>query len=122
MSLRISSLPLLLALAACAVGEEQPQAAGDAQRIDCALGAGTAFAPDCLVEITEEDGQRVLVVREPDGGFRRFVQSDDGSGLTVADGADEAMQRLDGDTLEVTVGNDRYRFPARPMGKPDGGA
>ena len=115
MSSRISSLVVLALLAGCTAGEAQPQADAGAQAIECALEGEEEFAADCLVETSQEDGARVLTVREPDGGFRRFVQSSDGSGLTVADGADEAVQRLDGDRLEVTVGTDRYRFPARPV-------
>lgn len=118
MSTRISSAALALApaivLAACG-GPVQPQAAEGAQRIDCAVGPGTELGPNCLVEREVRAGATLLVVRRPDGGFRRFVQSDDGSGLVAADGADEVTSRLDGTILDVTVANERYRFPAREI-------
>ena len=53
-------------------------------------------------------------MRHADGGFRRFEQLADGAGLAVYDGADAAEQDLVDGTLEVRVGGDRYRFPARP--------
>ena len=114
MSTRISSLSAMLALAACG-GAVQPQAAEGAQRIECAIGEGAQFAPDCLVERQVRDGETLLVVRRPDGGYRRFVQLGDGRGLAAADGADEASVTLEGQTLEVTIAQERYRFPAREM-------
>lgn len=114
MSLRISSTATLaLLLGACSSEEVQPQADEGAARIDCAIGAGAEFAPDCLVEDVEIDGERLLVVRHADGGVRRFRRFDDGRGLAVTDGADEARLTVDGDILEVEVAGDRYRFPAR---------
>lgn len=117
MSMRISSaLILVLASSGCSAGAEQPQAAAGAQRIECALGEGAEFADDCLVERSASGDTRVVTVRHPDGGFRRFEQVDDGRGLTIADGADEAVTSLAGDVLEITVGQDRYLFPATATG------
>ncbi len=116
--MRISSVSCLLMLGACSGGGgglEQEQADDGAQRIDCALGQGDAFAADCLVEREENEGGTQLVVRHPDGGFRRFDQFTDGRGVAAADGADTAVLNLDGGLLEVSVGDDRYRFPARPV-------
>ncbi len=113
MSMRISSaLILLLACAGCSAGAEQPQAAAGAQRIECALGTGAEFAADCLVESSDVENARIVTVRHPDGGFRRFEQVADGRGLVIIDGADEATLNFAGDVLEVTVATDRYRFPA----------
>ena len=114
MSTRISSAFLLL-LAACSPGDApvQAQAEEGAQRIECAIGPGAEFAPDCLVERAGIDGATVLAVRHPDGGFRRFEQLADGRGLAMYDGAGIAELALAGEVLEVRVGNDRYRFPAR---------
>ena len=116
MSTRISStLPLLLLLAACSGDAPvQAQAEQGAQRIECAIGPGAEFGPDCLVERAETDGAAVLTLRHPDGSFRRFEQLADGAGLAVYDGADTAEQDLVDGTLEVRVAGDRYRFPARP--------
>src|SRR3990170_977074 len=107
MSTRISSLVPLIALAACG-GEARRQAGDGAQRIECAVGPGSEFGPDCLVEREERDGVIVLVVRRPDGGYRRFVQLEDGRGLEVADGADEATLRYSQGVLEVSVADGRY--------------
>lgn len=109
-------LALPLALAACSSGDTavRAQAEEGAQRIDCAIGPGAEFAPDCMVERSEADGATVLTVRHPDGGFRRFEQLADGRGLAAFDGADPVEQELAGEVLEVSVAGDRYRFPARP--------
>lgn len=113
--MRISSTLILAAgLAGCSAAADQPQAEPGAERIECALGGATAFAPDCLVERSEVEGDRVLVVRHPDGGLRRFEQVDDGRGLVVADGAEEAILNFADQVLEVSVSGDRYRFPASP--------
>lgn len=104
--------PSLLALAAC--GASQPQAADGAARIECALGEGSRFAPDCLVEKVAGEQGTEFVVRHPDGGFRRLRIADDRSGMLAIDGADTAVNELVGDpqVLKVTIGGDRYRFPA----------
>lgn len=111
--MRISSaLILVLAASACSAGAEQPQADVGAQRIECALGEGANFAADCLVERSASGDTRVVTVRHPDGGYRRFEQVDDGRGLVAADGADEAVVNLSDGVLEIAVAQDRYRFPA----------
>lgn len=112
------SLAVLVALllSACGSGGAvQPQAEEGAKPIDCALGEGSDFGAYCFVENGEVEGQEVLTIRHPDGGFRRFTVNPDGSGLSVADGADAARNALieDGARLEVVVGADRYRLPLR---------
>ena len=114
MSTRTSSLGAVLVLAACS-GAVQPQAAEGAQRIECAIGEGAEFARDCLVERQGREGETLLIVRHPDGGYRRFVQLSDGRGLAAADGADEASATLGDGILEVTVAEEKYRFPAQEM-------
>jgi hypothetical protein len=104
----------VLVLVACNRGEAQPQASDGARRIDCAQGEGSEFGPDCLVEkVAGEEGPE-FVVRHPNGAFRRFRMAQDRSGMIAIDGADEAMSTVNGDPAvhEVTVGPDRYRFPA----------
>lgn len=114
MSLRISStIAILLLASACSEGEVQAQAEAGADPIECAIGPGSDFGPDCLVERTSEGDAQVLVVRHANGGFRRFEQLPDGAGLASFDGADVVTQKLEGDTLVIEVGGDRYRFPAR---------
>lgn len=122
MSLRIfSAILILLVASACSQGEEvQAQAEEGADTIDCAIGPGSDFGPDCLIERTTDGDAQVLVVRHANGGFRRFEQLPGGAGLAAFDGADVVNQTLEGDTLVVEVGGDRYRFPARA--KDDGAA
>ena len=101
-------------LAACGQSGAQPQATEGATRVECALGEGGQYAHDCFVEkVAGEEGPE-FVVRHPDGGFRRLRIAPDRRGMIAVDGADEAMNERvgrDGE-LEVTVGPDRYRFPA----------
>lgn len=118
MSLRISSaIAALLVASACSQGDAvQAQAEQGADPIECAIGAGSDFGPDCLVERTTEGDTQVLVVRHANGGFRRLEQLPAGAGIASLDGADPVTQSLDGDVLEVSVGSDRYRFPTRAAG------
>ena len=103
---------IALAIAACSSGKEQPAVAAGDEQIECAVGGAADLRKACVVERVESGGQATLVVRHPDGAFRRFDLTTDGTGLIVADGSQAAVTRLDGDTLDVTVGGDRYRFPA----------
>ncbi|MCL4673810.1 MAG: hypothetical protein KJZ64_12980 [Sphingomonadaceae bacterium] len=99
---------------ACSQGEEvQAQAEEGADAIECAIGPGSDFGPDCLIERTTDGDAQVLIVRHANGGFRRFEQLPDGAGIAAYDGADVVEQSLEGDTLVVKVGGDRYRFPTR---------
>jgi hypothetical protein len=108
--MRISSAaPLLLLLGACSA-----EASDDF--IECAVGGTTAFALDCAVERSEQDGTLFLVVRHPDGAFRRFEVLADGRGLAAADGAEPARVSTMEAGIEVAVGADRYRFPATIRG------
>jgi len=109
MSLRISDAAWpLLGLAGCSAGG--PPAAGDAV-IDCALASAASFTHDCTVERSREDGARLLTVRHPDGGFRRFRVVDGGS-LVVADGAEAVAVARNSQGLDASIDGDRYRFPA----------
>jgi hypothetical protein len=132
MSTLISSRLLALALLAVAAGchrpppspdkdgnrVEQPIAAkGDDSKIPCATGGAEEMTDGgCTVE-TEADG--TLVVRNPEGGFHRLRPTSDGSAVTAADGAERAQVMIvDGNTLEVVIGDDRYRLPATVKGLP----
>ena len=72
--------------------------------MDCAVTPGSDFAPDCLVEL---DGD-TLVIRHPDGSFRRLVR--DGDGFASADGAAEPVMTSADDRIEFTVDGARYRW------------
>tara|TARA_R110002072_G_scaffold81181_13_gene186120 strand:+ start:3087 stop:3392 length:306 start_codon:yes stop_codon:yes gene_type:complete len=91
---------LALALAACS--DVQEQAVEGAVTIDCAVGPGAELGADCMVERAGE----VLVIRHPDGSFRRLNVID----LRAADGSDSAQVANDGTMVEVRVAGDRYRW------------
>ena len=83
-----------------------------AEAIECSVD-GQRMASVCQVETVAGNAGKYLIVRHPDGGFRRLEETGDGNGLNLADGAGELDRMLDGDILEVAVDGDRYRFPAR---------
>ncbi|HUD30640.1 MAG TPA: hypothetical protein VMQ93_17365 [Novosphingobium sp.] len=107
-----TSAAFALLLAACSSGSEPPPVAAGGEHIACAVGGSAELKPVCAVERAEKDGRLTLVVHHPDGAFRRFDVMTDGSGLAVADGAEKAETRLVDGKLDVTVGADRYQFPA----------
>lgn len=79
--------------------------------IACALGGAASFGSTCTVERVEVDDAKLLTVFHPDGEFWQFEQLADGSGLAVVAGADPLTQSLNGDTLEIAIAGNRYRFP-----------
>jgi hypothetical protein len=104
----------LIAMAGCSSQESQaPKVAEGGERISCAVGGAKDFSETCAVDRVEADGKLTLVVRHPDGAFRRFAVVSDGRGLVVADGAEAAKTAIEGDQLAVSVAGDRYRFPAK---------
>ena len=113
--MRISSTCVLLLLAGCAQPSARAAQPGE-ELIDCALAGIKAFTKTCAVERTTVAGATTLVVHHPDGGFRRFDVSPDGGGISVADGAELARQQLAGGVLEVTLGDNRYRFAVTTTG------
>ncbi|WP_338445227.1 hypothetical protein V5F89_08505 [Pelagerythrobacter marensis] len=120
---RAGAAAVLTLAAACSSADAPVQAQADegAQPIECAIGPGAGFGPDCLVERAEIDGTIVLTVRHADGGFRRFAQLPEGRGLVAYDGADPVEQTLAGEVLEVAIAGERYRFAARPSQGTDAG-
>jgi hypothetical protein len=71
------------------------------------------FQPVCTIERDPGEGGRSLIVRHPDGGFRRLLITSDGRGVTAGDGAEQARVTPISDKLiEVELGGDRYRLPA----------
>ncbi len=107
--MRLAALALL-ALTACA--DEAP---GDplpaVTQIGCALAGSAEFTPDCTMERDSRDGQALLVVRHPDGGFHRLELGVEGRGIVAADGADIAVVSSGQGIVEVAIGPDRYRLP-----------
>lgn len=113
MSTRISSALAVLLIGACSRGERSAAPTGsDENKIECALHGAASFARDCFVEHREAD----IIVHHPDGGFRRFDLPQDGKGPATADGSQPARVRPSADGFDVTVGSDRYRFPAALVG------
>ncbi len=104
------TVPLLVAGCGRPKGDPEP----DMRVIDCAIGFGGTLTRQCQVE----QAGALLIVHEPGGAFRRFRKVGDGRGVVAADGMEPAHVAWVGDgLLEVTVGPDRYRFPASV--KPD---
>ena len=86
MSMRTSSAGALLLLAACTGATEETAAADadDDSLIECAVSGAAVFARACRVEQSRVEGELVLVVRHPDGGFRRFDVTANGVIIRVA--------------------------------------
>ena len=105
---------LALLLTACSPGASGAAAAND-HLIDCAIGGAADFAHVCSVERAEQNGDPVLVVRNPAGGFRRFTVLDGGRSLGAADGAEALAVASNGQRVDVAIDDDRYRFPAEML-------
>lgn len=120
-------LPALFLLAACGSGEEPGASANGAAapppgepdtRIECRPAGAAGFERACRVDRTETQAGRILIVRKADGGFRRLLVTSDGTGVAAADGAEPAtVTVLDDGRIEVEIGGDRFRLPARVRGR-----
>jgi hypothetical protein len=118
-------IAVTLLLAACgdagAPGRENTDAgpAKGAALIACATDGSREWERACTVEKTQGADGPILVVRGPDGGFRRLAITSDGRGVIAADGAEQALVTPAGEGLiEVAIGNDRYRLPATVKSAP----
>jgi hypothetical protein len=117
-------LPLALTLAGCNSGDDLSQAereaaeqAVQAGKVECALAGSDSFERVCTTEQIVSDEGKILVIRHPDGGFRRFDILTDGRGLAPADGFDETrITLMDEGMIEVRSGDDKYRLPAQIKG------
>lgn len=88
-------------------------------KVECALAGSADFSRSCTTErVSGAEGQ-MLVVRHPDGGFRRFKILTDGRGLLPADGIDPdfKIKVLANGMIEVRSGDDTYRLPAAIKGE-----
>lgn len=89
------------------------QAAVDG-RIECAINGDSDFSNGCLSERLAGENGVTLIVRHPDGGFRRFNILTDGRGLEAADGSEKAkIEIVEDNKILVSVGSDKYIMPAR---------
>ena len=125
--MRISDLfaPLLLsaALAACGSPQENNAAIAKAEadtareadaqgQILCATGGEKILQRKCQADRTAGPDGGTLVIRHPDGGFRRFKIVTDGRGIVPADGAEKAQISMAGKGfLKVAIGGDQYLVP-----------
>lgn len=121
---RISAFVLmLLLLSSCGQENETPvkkaEKAAQAEamsdgKVECALAGSAQFEDACTADRISGAGSQILVLRHPDGGFRRFNILTDGRGLEPADGFDETrITILDNGMIEVSSGDDKYRLPAQ---------
>jgi hypothetical protein len=123
------ALPFALALGLAACGSNADQDLKNAEneadeaaaldgKVECALAGSSAFERSCTTEQIAGSGGKLLVIRHPDGGFRRFNILTDGRGLAPADGFDETkITLMDDGMIEVSSGDDKYRLPAQIKGK-----
>lgn len=106
---RLAAVAALFCMGLTGCKGESGKIASDARRIECAVGASGGWSRTCAIE---KDGD-ILTVRHEDGGFRRLQLIHDGRGMIAADGAESAkVAIMDRHRIELSVGNDRYRFPA----------
>ncbi|MCE7798552.1 hypothetical protein LWE61_18630 [Sphingobium sufflavum] len=72
----------------------------------------------CRLEVTDRNGDLHMILRQPDGGFRRLLWPKDGA-LAPADGADPLeTTALKGGGVEVRIGDWRYRIEKKGGGLP----
>ncbi|MEO9469262.1 hypothetical protein [Parasphingorhabdus sp.] len=113
----------MLAVSACGrpdndvLAEAEERAAAqkpDDGRIECAINGSVSFSRNCETERLEGEDGVTLIVRHPDGGFRRFRVLTDGRGLEAADGSEPAnISILEDNKIQVSIGPDTYIMPAR---------
>lgn len=124
MSMRIySSFAVILLVTACGkpdngrLAEAEDSAAtqaADDGRIECAINGDSDFSSGCQTERLSGENGVTLIVRHPDGGFRRFNVLTDGRGLEAADGSEKArIEIVEDDKILVSVGSDKYLMSAR---------
>ena len=123
--MRTAFLPLA-ALLAASCGAETSSGGGGSEggdeRIECALDGSPAFERVCTVERRASEQGMELVVRAPDGAFRRLLVTNDGRGVVAADGAVPAVVSVVSEgMIEVSLAEDRYRLPATIKAAPQPG-
>lgn len=114
------ALTFFLLLAAC--GAEEPgamtngaAAPGEGEpdrRIRCRVDGATAFERVCSAEWSDGPDGRILILRKPDGGFRRLLRRPQYPFYVAADGAERAnVLQLRHGVTEISIGGDRFRLP-----------
>lgn len=80
--------------------------------IPCAVNGAAEMANMCTYETANGEQGLTIIVRHPDGGFRRFLVTNQGN-VVAADGAIDASFTMVGtDHIEVVQDGDRYQLPA----------
>ncbi|MEM1196122.1 MAG: hypothetical protein AAGH57_08465 [Pseudomonadota bacterium] len=102
MSMRISDLVFLAAAVAC-TGCAPVSELAQGESIDCALGEGADWAPDCILEPIDQD---LFVIHHPDGSSYRYRFTDRARSAVTSDGA-EPMIALYVERSSLGSGADR---------------
>ncbi|MBP8232444.1 MAG: hypothetical protein KAY22_09075 [Rhizorhabdus sp.] len=107
-----AGLFLASAMAGCSGGSDKLPPG--TTRVECRPVGGAPLEAACTIERMKSEDGTVLVVRSPDGGFRRLLLVRDGRGVVAADGAEPVVVGPAGPShISVTVGGMQYRLPAR---------
>lgn len=91
----------------------------ESEPLSCAIGGIPKFESVCSVERDVAGDTLFLVVRNPDGGFRRFEVLPDGKGISPADGTQTAEVTTKGEVVTVKIDEDLYQIPAVLMRRAD---
>lgn len=114
MYLRIFSSALLAVTLTACEATQSPEPEGET--LDCAIGGASDFDNVCTLEWLGEVGGREFLIHHPDGAFRRFSVSEDGSAVNIKDGAEE-LEMVDpapSRFWQFSVSGDRYLVPVPP--------
>lgn len=113
-------LPAVVLVTACSAQPEDQTTNGAAapapgqpdRRIECRIDGAVEFQRICSQEwVTGPDGQ-ILILRKPDGGFRRLRATNDIRYFVAADGAEQANAiALRHGVIQITIGGDQFRLP-----------
>lgn len=112
----LPAIGLVAAVPGCGQTPSETAAAPDPgpERVECRIGPEAGFERFCRIEQAGDE----IVVRKPDGGFRRLRLVRDGRGVVAADGAEPARVSIVADNaILVEIGGDAFRLPARIAGR-----
>ncbi|MEX0342968.1 MAG: hypothetical protein AB3N06_10300 [Erythrobacter sp.] len=96
------------ALGACGIAPDIASEGGIP--VSCALDGASDFASECWLVRTGEGSETLYMMRHPDGGFRKLAPADTPAGLVEFDGAQRAESAREGESVTLTIGEDRYRW------------
>ncbi len=106
------SAVLMALLASGCGGAPEPAPA----QILCRPQGSVAFVPVCAMDRADHG---VIILRKPDGGFRRIRVVADARAVIAADGAEPASVRISAPSeIEISIGGDAFRLPATLKGRP----